>query len=73
MWDQLRLKYDGTTAKRLRALMLRFNQYMMDPKHTMTEHLRVMSVMIREMKATIYNLTDEQQILAAIRSLPKSS
>lgn len=73
MWDQLRLKYDGTTAKRLRALMLRFNQYMMDPKHTMTEHLRVMSVMIREMKATIYNLIDEQQILAAIRSLPKSS
>lgn len=73
MWDRLHLKYGGTSATRLRALTLRFNQYVMDPKHTMAEHLRVMSTMIREMKADGNNLTDEQQILAVIRSLPEPS
>ncbi|KAG5548704.1 hypothetical protein RHGRI_014154 [Rhododendron griersonianum] len=70
MWDQLRLKYGGTSATRLRALTLRFNQYVMDPKHTMAEHLRVMSAMIREMRSAGNDFTDEQQILAVIRSLP---
>ena len=60
MWDQLRLKYGGTIATRLHALMLRFNQYMMDPKHSMSEHLRVMSSLIKEMRATGHDLIDEQ-------------
>ncbi|KAF7116718.1 hypothetical protein RHSIM_RhsimUnG0017000 [Rhododendron simsii] len=42
----------------------------MDPKHTMAEHLRVMSAMILEMRSAGNDLTDEQQILAVIRSLP---
>ncbi|CAL5356408.1 unnamed protein product [Camellia sinensis] len=73
MWDQLRLKYGGTTAARLRALTLKFNQYVMDPKHTMAEHLKVMSAIIKEMKAADNDLTDEQQILSVIRSLPDPS
>ena len=60
----------GTTTTRLRVLTLRFNQYVMDPKHTMVEHLRVMSSMFRDMKAAGNDLTDEQQVLAILRSLP---
>ncbi|KAF7112434.1 hypothetical protein RHSIM_RhsimUnG0229800 [Rhododendron simsii] len=42
----------------------------MNPQHSMPEHLRVMSAMIRDLRAAGNILTDEQQILAALRSLP---
>ncbi|XP_017972522.1 PREDICTED: uncharacterized protein LOC108661144 [Theobroma cacao] len=45
---------------RLRALALRFTQYGINSKHTMAEHLKAMSAMIREMKTAGYDLTDEQ-------------
>uniref|UniRef100_A0A2N9HTH1 Integrase catalytic domain-containing protein n=1 Tax=Fagus sylvatica TaxID=28930 RepID=A0A2N9HTH1_FAGSY len=38
--------------------------YRKDPKHTMTEHLRMMSGMIRDLKAAGNVLTDEQQVQA---------
>jgi hypothetical protein len=38
----------------------------------MKQHLRVMSSMIRELKAAENHLTDEQQVQAVIRSLPSS-
>lgn len=56
MWDQLRLKYGGTITTRFRALSLRFNQYIMVPKHTMVEHLTVISTMVRKMKEIGYDL-----------------
>jgi hypothetical protein len=70
MWDQLKLRFGGTTATRLRAMNLKFDQYKLDPKHTMTEHLRAMSAMIRQLKAAGVNITDEHQVLSVIRSLP---
>jgi len=73
MWDQLKCKFGGTTATRLRALTLRFNEYVIDPKHSMQEHLRTMSAMIRELKAAGVDLSDEQQILGVLRSLPDST
>ncbi|KAF7112306.1 hypothetical protein RHSIM_RhsimUnG0242900 [Rhododendron simsii] len=42
----------------------------MNPQHSMPEHLRVMSAMIRDLRAAGNVLTDEQQILAMLRSLP---
>ncbi|KAF7134773.1 hypothetical protein RHSIM_Rhsim08G0142800 [Rhododendron simsii] len=42
----------------------------MNPQHSMPEHLRVMSAMIRDLRAVGNVLTDEQQILAMLRSLP---
>ncbi|KAL7225170.1 hypothetical protein ACSBR1_020535 [Camellia fascicularis] len=58
--ESIALTYGGMTTTRLCALTLKFNQYVMDPKHTIAEHLRVMSAMIREMKAAGNDLTDEQ-------------
>ena len=46
--------------------------YRKDSKHTMTEHLRMMSRMIRDLKAAGNVLIDEQQVQAIIRSLPDS-
>ncbi|XP_020112140.1 uncharacterized protein LOC109726761 [Ananas comosus] len=39
----------------------------------MAEHLKVMSAMIRELKAAGCELTDEQQVQSVMRSLPDSS
>lgn len=59
MWEVLRSAFGTTSATRLRALPLKFESYTMNPKHTMAEHLRAMSAMIRELKAAGYTLTDE--------------
>uniref|UniRef100_A0A2N9F135 CCHC-type domain-containing protein n=1 Tax=Fagus sylvatica TaxID=28930 RepID=A0A2N9F135_FAGSY len=64
MWDQLKFDFGGTSTTRLRSLVLKFEVYRKDPKHTMTEHLRMMSGMIRDLKAAGNVLTDEQQVQA---------
>ncbi|KAG5524057.1 hypothetical protein RHGRI_030902 [Rhododendron griersonianum] len=73
MWNQLKIAFGGTTATRLRALTLKFDSYKMNPQHSMPEHLRVMSAMIRDLRSAGNVLTDEQQILAMLRSLPDAT
>ncbi|KAL0456747.1 UNVERIFIED_CONTAM: hypothetical protein Slati_1013900 [Sesamum latifolium] len=60
-------------ATRLRALTLRFNQYVLDPKHSMIQYLDVMKDMIRELQNAGCELSDEQQVLAVLRSLPEQT
>jgi len=60
MWEALKLKFGGTSATRLGGLTMRFDSYKMRLDQTMKQHLRVMSSMIRELKAAGNNLTDEQ-------------
>ena len=60
MWDQLKFDFGGTSTTRLRSLVLKFEVYYKDPKHTMTEHLRMMSGMIRDLRAAGNVLSDEQ-------------
>ena len=43
----------------------------MDSKHSMAEHLRTMSTLIRDLKAVGNNLFDEQQVIVVICSLPE--
>ncbi|KAL0456393.1 UNVERIFIED_CONTAM: Copia protein [Sesamum latifolium] len=69
LWDVLKVAYGSTSATRLRALTLRFNQYVLDPKHSMIQHLDVMKDMIRELQNASCELSDEQQVLAVLRSL----
>ena len=71
MWNQFKIAYGGTSSTRLRALTLKFEQYVMDSKHSIAEHLRTMSALIHDLKATGNNLFDEQQVIAVIRSLPE--
>ncbi|GAV81340.1 UBN2_2 domain-containing protein [Cephalotus follicularis] len=72
MWDQLRFDFGGTYVTRLRSLVLKFEIYKKDPKNSMTEHLRIMSAMIRDLKNAGNALSDEQQVQAMIRFLPDS-
>ena len=50
---------------------MKLEQYVMDSKHSIAEHLRTMSALIRDLKAVGNNLSDEQQVTAVIRSLPE--
>ena len=72
MWKALKLRYGGTSATRLRGLTMKFVSYKICSEHTMKQHLRAMSSMIRELKSVGKNLTDEQQVHAVICSLPSS-
>lgn len=72
IWNALTVKYGGTSTTRLRALTLKFDAYKMRSNHTMKQHLREMSTLIRELKSCGNTLTDEQQVQAGIRSLPDS-
>ena len=72
MWEQLKFTFGGTSITRLRSLVLKFETHRKDPKVLMTEHLRGMSSMIRDLNAAGHILTDEQQVQAVIRSLPHS-
>ncbi|GAV90394.1 UBN2_2 domain-containing protein, partial [Cephalotus follicularis] len=72
MWDQLRFDFGGTSVTRLRSLVLKFEMYKKEPKNSMTEHLRIMSAMIRDLKNAGNALSDEQEVQAVIRSLPDS-
>ena len=58
MRDQLKFDFGGTSTTRLRNLVLKFEVYRKDPKHTMTEHLKMMFRMIRDVKAAGNVLTD---------------
>ncbi|GAV91515.1 UBN2_2 domain-containing protein [Cephalotus follicularis] len=72
MWDQLRFHFGGTSITMLQRLVLKFEMYKKDPKNSMTEHVRIMSSMIRDLKNAGNALSDEQQVQAVIRSLPDS-
>ncbi|OMO94612.1 hypothetical protein CCACVL1_05905 [Corchorus capsularis] len=72
MWQALRNKYGVTTLSKLRKLNLKFNTYKKKPNHSMKQHLRTMSTLIRELSAAGVALTNEQQVQAVISSLPDS-
>nr|CAD1821586.1 unnamed protein product [Ananas comosus var. bracteatus] len=72
MWIHLKEKFGGTTVIKLRQLTIKFDTYKKRPNHTIKQHLREMSNMIKELKSAGHILTDEQQVPAVIRSLPES-
>ena len=70
MWEQLKFTFSGTSITRFRSLVLKFETDRKDPKVSMTELLRGMSSMIRDLNAAGHILTDEQYVQAVIRSPP---
>ncbi|KAK2990734.1 hypothetical protein RJ640_003802 [Escallonia rubra] len=64
LWDQLKFSFGGTSTTRFRSLVIKFEEYTKDPKHTMSEHLRMMSNMIGKRRDAGHTLTDEQQVRA---------
>ena len=59
MWEQLKFTFSGTSITRLKSLVLKFETHRKDPKVSMTEHLRGMFSMIRDLNVAGHILTDE--------------
>ena len=72
LWDAVKFQYGGTSITRLRQLTLKFDGYKKRHDHSMRQHLTAMANMISELKSAGHELTDEQQVQAVIRSLPRS-
>lgn len=71
VWDAVKLQFGGTSTTRLRSLNLKFDGYSKRHDHSMRQHLITMSNMIAELSAAGRELTDEEQVQAVIKSLPK--
>ncbi|KAK2994001.1 hypothetical protein RJ640_005873 [Escallonia rubra] len=69
LWDQPKFSFSGTLTMRLHSLVIKFEEYTKDPKHTMNDNLRVISNMIGKLRDAGHALTNEQQVRALIRSL----
>lgn len=69
MWNRLNIVHTGTFTTNLCAMAISFKTYLMDSKHIMAEHPRVMGVIICGLKAVGNNLSDVQHILAIIQLL----
>jgi len=52
MWDQLKICFGQTSEIGLHTLKLKWIQYKMDSSHIMADHLRIMSAMICDLRAT---------------------
>ncbi|KAL5722543.1 hypothetical protein ACHQM5_006053 [Ranunculus cassubicifolius] len=68
VWERVREDLGGTT----RQLQMSFDKFMKRPNVTMRQHLTIMKSMITELVQVGQLMTDEQQVQAVIRSLPKS-
>lgn len=71
-WMALKDKFGGTSAIKLRRLAIKLNLYKKSNKHFMSQYLREISNMIRELKSIGYVIFDEQQVQAVIQSLSHS-
>ena len=60
MWITLKDEFGGTSSTKLRRLTIKFDTYKLRPNIPIRQHLREMSNMIRELKSTGHNLSDEQ-------------
>ena len=72
MWLTLKDNFGVTSATKLRRLTIKFDTYKKRPQTTMRQHLREMANLIRDLTNAGHILSDEQQVQAVIRSLPRS-
>jgi len=66
----LRLGSAKTSTTKLHTLHLKWMQYEMDSTHTIAEHLRTMSAVVRDLKAAGLEISKEEQVMNVIRALP---
>lgn len=62
----LKIAFGGASTTRLYVMMLNFEAYMIDSKHTMAKHFRIMLAMIHDSKSVGNNLNDDQQFLLSV-------
>ena len=72
MWDRLKIWFGQTSATRIRTLCLKWMQFQLDVGRTMTEQLRTLSDIVRDLKAADQDIHEDGQALNVIRALSKT-
>ena len=72
MWDRLKIRFSQTSATRFRTLRLKWMQFQLDGRRHMTEQLRTLSGIVRDLKAPGQDIPEDEQALNVIRALPKT-
>ncbi|XP_052181953.1 uncharacterized protein LOC127794746 [Diospyros lotus] len=70
MWNALKEQFGATSVAKVKQLTVKFDTYKKCPNHNTRQHLREITNMVNELNDASVNLTTEQQVQAAIRSLP---
>ena len=70
MWDSLKIRFDQTSAIRLRILRLKQMQFQLDAGRPMTEQLWTLSGIVCYLKAASQDIPEDEQALNVIRALP---
>ena len=60
MWAQLKIRFVQTSVTRLHTLQLKWMQYTIDSSHSISEHLRAMSAMVRDLRAARQDVSEEK-------------
>lgn len=72
MWAAVKKAFGKLDASRIRALTMTFETYKIPIGDSMTDHLRKMGTMIRDLEEAGSPLSSIQQITCVLRSLPNS-
>ena len=72
MWDRLKIRFGQTSSTWLRTLRLKWMQFQLDAGRPMTEQLRTLSGIVRDLKAAGEDIPKDEQALNVIRALPKT-
>ncbi|XP_020110821.1 uncharacterized protein LOC109725841 [Ananas comosus] len=72
MWSAVKKAFGKLDASRIQALTMTFETYKMPTGDSMTDHLRKMGTMIRDLEEAGSSLSSTQQITGVLRSLPDS-
>jgi len=60
IWDNIHFKYGQTLETRLRALHLKWMAYTIDSSRSITERLRTLQAMLRDLKATSVDIFERE-------------
>ena len=69
MWDNIYSRYGQTSETRLRALHLKWMTYTIDSSRSITEHVRSLQAMLRDLKAAGVDISEREQWMNVLRAL----
>ena len=61
IWDNIRIQYGQTSETRLQALHLKWMSYVIDSTRSVTEHIRALQSMIRDLRAGGIEVSERDQ------------
>jgi hypothetical protein len=72
MWNRQQLEYANMAVANAKQLLGKFNQYRMDPDHSVTVHIKRLRQMSKELRSVNSPVPKEVLIMRILQTLPPS-